>query len=73
MFLMCHKFMNHKYHHQASSIPEWCKAMSEEIVALKTNRTWTVQTLPLGKKIIGYKWNYKTKFNAGGSLDKHKA
>lgn len=29
--------------------------------------------LPEGKNVIGLKWVYRTKYNAGGSIQKHKA
>lgn len=40
---------------------------------LMKNNTCMLQELPLGKKPIGYKWVYKIKYNADGSLEKHKA
>lgn len=46
--------------------------MQSEIIALKQNETWGHDIL-FQTKIIGYKWVFKTKFNADGSLDKYKA
>ncbi|KAH9292782.1 hypothetical protein KI387_042035, partial [Taxus chinensis] len=37
------------------------------------NRTWELVDLPPGKKSIGCKWIFKTKYKADGSIDKHKA
>lgn len=61
-----------QFYHQEARIPERCKAMSEEITTLEANNTWTLHALPRGKKTIGCRWIYKTKFNVNGSLDKHK-
>lgn len=33
---------------------------------LENNDTWTLETLLLGKKAIGCKWVYKTKFTLDG-------
>lgn len=47
--------------------------MKEEIRALEDNGTWTIEDLPMGKKAIGCKWIYKIKYNADGSIERHKA
>ena len=52
---------------------EWNEAMQKEYDALIKNVTWKLVDLPLGTKTIGYKWVYKNKYKADGSLDKHKA
>eukprot|EP00253_Pinus_taeda_P023750 PITA_23750 len=41
--------------------------------ALIKNDTWKLVDPPLGIKPIGYKWIYKNKYKADGSLDKHKS
>ncbi|GJX60795.1 retrovirus-related pol polyprotein from transposon TNT 1-94 [Tanacetum coccineum] len=45
----------------------------EAIKALENNGTWTITDLPLGKKVIGYKWVYKTKYNSDETIERHKA
>ncbi|GAA0156469.1 hypothetical protein LIER_38276 [Lithospermum erythrorhizon] len=35
---------------EAMSDPGWCEAMSQEIRALETNKTWVMEPLPLGQK-----------------------
>lgn len=47
--------------------------MSQELDALETNETWTLTTLPSGKKPIGSKWIYRVKYNADGTVDRFKA
>lgn len=41
---------------QAVKNERWNQAMSDEIKAQELNKTWTVTTLPPGKKAIGSKW-----------------
>eukprot|EP00253_Pinus_taeda_P023909 PITA_23909 len=47
--------------------------MNEEIGAIEKSKTWELVDLPEGKKAIGVKWVYKTKSNAEGKIDRHKA
>ncbi|XP_019055770.1 PREDICTED: uncharacterized protein LOC109115820 [Nelumbo nucifera] len=53
--------------------PHWRQAMKEEIEALEHNGTWTLEPLPPGKRAIGCKWVYKTKYNSDGTIERHKA
>eukprot|EP01018_Ginkgo_biloba_P022694 Gb_16845 [translate_table: standard] len=57
---------------EAKGRDKWEKAMKAEYDALMKNKTWRLEELP-GKKPIGYKWVYKVKYKADGSLDKYKA
>ncbi|XP_074293705.1 uncharacterized protein LOC141620839 [Silene latifolia] len=52
---------------------KWVQAMNSELQALATNNTWVLTDLPKGRKAIGCKWIYKTKYNPDGSIEKHKA
>jgi len=61
------------YEEAAAEKEEWQKAMVEEMESIEKNGTWKMVDLPEGKKAIGLKWVFKTKFDANGSLQKHKA
>jgi hypothetical protein len=58
---------------QASSIPHWQKAMTNEIIALEQNQTWDLVLLPHNKSAIGCKLVYKVKFQADGKVERYKA
>eukprot|EP00253_Pinus_taeda_P028689 PITA_28689 len=47
--------------------------MDEEMNAIERNKTWELVELPKGKEVIGVKWVYKTKCNAEGKIERHKA
>jgi len=49
------------------------KAMEEEMHSIEKNDTWELVELPRGKKVVGSKWVYKTKFNVDGTIERHKA
>jgi sporulation protein YlmC with PRC-barrel domain len=47
--------------------------MDSEYFALKNNKTWQLVPHGKGKNIIDYKWVYKIKRKADGSIDRYKA
>ena len=51
----------------------WRKAMEAELESIERNETWELVPRPAGRKVIGVKWVFKTKYHSDGSLDKHKA
>ncbi|KAK4400425.1 Retrovirus-related Pol polyprotein from transposon RE2 [Sesamum angolense] len=51
----------------------WVQAMEEEIKMIEKNNKWELADRPKDKDVIGVKWIYKTKLNADGSIQKHKA
>jgi len=59
--------------HEALADPKWSQAIQEEMEALEKNRTWDIVTLPQGKKTVGCKWVFSTKYKADGSIKQHKA
>lgn len=47
--------------------------MDEELTSIERNETWELMDLPPGKKVIGLKWVYKTKYDSEGNVQKFKA
>jgi hypothetical protein len=58
---------------EAVKYKQWRIAMQLEIQALENNNTWTIETLPRGKKLIDCKWVYKIKYHSDGSIERYKA
>lgn len=58
---------------EALSDSKWTQAMKEEMEALLKNDTWTLVTLPKGKKPVGCKWVFSIKHKADGSIERYKA
>ncbi|CAN1753617.1 Retrovirus-related Pol polyprotein from transposon TNT 1-94 [Linum perenne] len=58
---------------EALLVPEWKQAVMEEIKALEKNKTWTIETLPTGKKTVDCKWIFAIKYRADGKVDRFKA
>ncbi|KAL6982051.1 hypothetical protein U1Q18_052698 [Sarracenia purpurea var. burkii] len=61
---------------EAVSCPEaplWKEAIKSEIDSILQNHTWELVDLPQGSKPLGYKWIFKRKMKADGSIDKYKA
>ena len=57
----------------ALEIPKWKEAVFKEMKALEKNNTWSVTTLPDGKKMVGCKWVFIMKYNSDGSIERYKA
>ena len=53
--------------------PFWKEAVNNEIESIMQNHTWELVDLPPGSKPLGYKWIFKRKMKADGSIDKYKA
>ena len=47
--------------------------MDEEIESIEKNETWELFDVPKDKDVISVKWIYKTKQDADGNFQKHKA
>ena len=47
--------------------------MQSELVALEANNTWSLTSLPLGKKPIGCRWVYKIKRHSDGTIERYKS
>ncbi|GMI96958.1 hypothetical protein HRI_003365100 [Hibiscus trionum] len=58
---------------EALKSTKWRQAVLEEIKALEDNGTWEISKLPTGKKTVGCKWIFTTKFKPDGSIDRYKA
>ncbi|KAL4019983.1 hypothetical protein IC575_018747 [Cucumis melo] len=57
----------------ASKDQRWIAAMEEELSMIEKNKTWILVDRPQDRKVIGVKWVFRTKLNADGSINKHKA
>jgi hypothetical protein len=51
----------------------WCKAMLDEMTSIEANGAWELVEAPLGHRLIGLKWVFKTKKDAIGVITKYKA
>ncbi|GKA93173.1 retrovirus-related pol polyprotein from transposon TNT 1-94 [Tanacetum coccineum] len=52
---------------------QWREAIKSEIESILQNHTWELVDLPPGCKALGYKWIFKKKMKADGTVDKYKA
>src|SRR3954469_24832096 len=53
--------------------PLWKEAINSEIESILQNHTWELVELHPGCKPLGYRWIFKKKMKADGSIDKYKA
>ncbi|GKA38822.1 retrovirus-related pol polyprotein from transposon TNT 1-94 [Tanacetum coccineum] len=51
---------------------QWKEAIKSEIDSILQNHTWELVDLPPGCKPLGYKWIFKKKMKANGTIDKYK-
>ncbi|CAN1141377.1 Retrovirus-related Pol polyprotein from transposon TNT 1-94 [Linum perenne] len=58
---------------EAMKSREWKQAVFEELAALEKNETWSIVTLPSGKRTVDCKWIFTPKFNSDGSIERYKA
>ncbi|GKF76773.1 retrotransposon protein, putative, ty1-copia subclass [Tanacetum coccineum] len=52
---------------------QWREAIKSKIESILQNHTWELVDLPLGCKPLGYRWIFKKKIKADGTVDKYKA
>ncbi|GJW81726.1 retrovirus-related pol polyprotein from transposon TNT 1-94 [Tanacetum coccineum] len=52
---------------------QWREAIKNEIESILQNHTWELVDLPPSCKPLGYKWIFKKKMKADGTIDKYKA
>ena len=57
----------------SSKGPQWKEAIKSEINSILQNHTWELVDLPPGSKPLGYKWIFKRKMKADGTIEKYKA
>ncbi|GAA0162856.1 transmembrane signal receptor [Lithospermum erythrorhizon] len=58
---------------EAMQDPGWREAMHTEIRALESKETWTLKTLPVGKKALGSRWIYRVKHRSDSTVERLKA
>lgn len=52
---------------------KWKAALDEEYESLVKNKTWSLVPLPPGRRPVGFKWVFKVKRNADGTVERYKA
>lgn len=57
----------------AAKSPKWRAAMAFEFDALQQNGTWPLVLANPRMNIVGFKWVYKLKYRADGSIEHYKA
>jgi hypothetical protein len=62
----------HTYN-EAVGNPLWKASMQEEHDSLLENQTWDLVPLPLGRKLVRWKWVYRTKRATDGQVSRYKA
>jgi hypothetical protein len=52
---------------------QWQTAIQQEYDALMKRKTWVLEPLPTGRKVVRCKWVFKKKTNDDGSIARYKA
>ena len=52
---------------------EWKRSMEEEMESLRKNNTWTLVSLPKGRKAVTCKWVLRIKYDQNGEIDRYKS
>jgi hypothetical protein len=64
---------NYKDALKSKDADKWKLAIQNEVDSLTEKGVWKIVDRPRDRKAIGYKWIFKIKHNADGSIDKYKA
>jgi hypothetical protein len=67
------QYFNPHTYSEAIGNPLWRETMQEENDSLLENQTWDLVPLPLGRKLVIWKWFYRTKRAADGQVRRCKA
>jgi hypothetical protein len=55
----------------ASGHPNWDTLINEEYHSLMENNTWDLVPLLKGRKLVTFKWVFKTMYALDGSFERH--
>ncbi|KAL1200788.1 Retrovirus-related Pol polyprotein from transposon RE1 [Cardamine amara subsp. amara] len=66
-------YVTPKTYAEAAQDEFWRGAMGDEIGSLEESQTWTIESLPRGKRAIASKWVFTVKLRSDGSLERYKA
>ena len=73
MYLLENEPQSFKEARSSPEAPYWKEATNDEVESILQNHTWELVDLSPGSKPLGYKWIFKKKMKADGSIDKYKA
>ena len=73
MYLLEDEPQSFKESMSSPEAPYWKEAINNEVKSILQNHMWELVDLPPGSKPLGYKWIFKKKMKADGSIDKYKA
>ncbi|KAK9944760.1 hypothetical protein M0R45_010310 [Rubus argutus] len=70
-YLLENEPQNYKEAMSSPEAPYWKEAINAEVDSILQNHTWELVDLPPGNKPLGYKWIFKRKMKADGSIDNY--
>ena len=71
-FLLESEFQIFKKTMSCLEAPQWKETVNSENESILQNHTWELVNLPPAIKPLGYKWIFKRKMKADGSIGKYK-